>query len=369
MLALHINRSIHYGQYATKNNVRVFFPEVLDLTPFTTSGNLSTVPTSAISTPPPSLPRSTTPTPATYGTPITLYRLAAVVCHYGQHSFGHYICYRRKPRSRAVGKDKRWAPPKLMDPLVVEEDAGEGTAPKYTWDDDSTNGSRPGRGWLRISDDSVVECGIESVLQEGSAAFMLYYERVVLERPGIYPYRSPRGSEETLKPEMKTVQLNGSVGSLVSEVGVGVLKCEEVPSGVGIGGLGTSQALGPRIVRSVDAGRGRSASAVPSERGSSVVSMASRSAEDVVSPKRVATPTPPMNGNAHYTHTDAPPAKSGSSIPQPQEFAPTSSTAPLKSSPSKTSLHHYTKSHQAPSILSPQPSHPPPGPSVVGLKA
>src|SRR5258705_6089390 len=105
---------MHYGQYAAKNSIRVFFPEVLDLSPFTTSGSLSTVPTSSISTPssPPAMSpfeektleqphRPTTPTQETYTVAAqrTIYRLAAVVCHYGQHSFGHYICYRRRPRS------------------------------------------------------------------------------------------------------------------------------------------------------------------------------------------------------------------------------------------------------------------------------
>jgi hypothetical protein len=82
--------------------------------------------------------------------PRVLYCLAAVVCHYGQHSFGHYVCYRRKPRGSG-----RVGPPRL-------------------------NGfhATPGRGWLRASDDAVREVGIETVLQEGSGAFMLYYERV-----------------------------------------------------------------------------------------------------------------------------------------------------------------------------------------------
>jgi ubiquitin carboxyl-terminal hydrolase 1 len=35
------------------------------------------------------------------------------------------------------------------------------------------------------------------------------------------------GSEETLKPQLKVMDLNGSVGSLISEVGVGVLKREK----------------------------------------------------------------------------------------------------------------------------------------------
>ncbi|TFY52843.1 hypothetical protein EVJ58_g9784 [Rhodofomes roseus] len=44
VLALHLNRSVHYGHYASKNTCRVIFPEVLDLTPYTTSGQLSTSP-------------------------------------------------------------------------------------------------------------------------------------------------------------------------------------------------------------------------------------------------------------------------------------------------------------------------------------
>lgn len=64
----------------------------------------------------------------------------------------------------------------------------------------------PGRGWLRISDDSVKECGIESVLMERSGAFMLYYERVVL--PGVY-LSTPKSSEETLRPkEEEAAELN-----------------------------------------------------------------------------------------------------------------------------------------------------------------
>ncbi|EAU82675.1 hypothetical protein CC1G_08832 [Coprinopsis cinerea okayama7 len=217
VLALHLNRSIHYGHYAGKNNCRVAFPEVLDLTPFTTSGSLSTIPTASISTPPPAVPRSTTPTPSTYSNQRTIYRLAAVVCHFGGHSFGHYICYRRKPRPTGLPKEKRFAPPVLVDPLripdgdVDDENQAQSQGPEYIFEDGET---QPGKGWLRISDDSVRECGIESVLAEGAGVFMLYYERAVPPRPGIYPSQSgTRVSEETLRPEMKTVELNGSVGS------------------------------------------------------------------------------------------------------------------------------------------------------------
>ncbi|KAH9016044.1 hypothetical protein EDB84DRAFT_1670992 [Lactarius hengduanensis] len=141
VLALHLNRSVHFGAYASKNTARVHFPEVLDLTPYTTSGMLSTSPSIPISShmPPttaaaslaiPSSSSSKTKTPP----PRVLYRLAAV---------------------------GRVVPPRL--------DEGPSAAPPA------------GRGWLRVSDDAVREVGIETVLLEGAGAFMLYYERVVGE--------------------------------------------------------------------------------------------------------------------------------------------------------------------------------------------
>ncbi|KAF8165783.1 hypothetical protein B0H34DRAFT_690456 [Crassisporium funariophilum] len=438
VLALHLNRSVHYGQHAAKNTIRVHFPEVLDLTPYTTSGSLSTVPTSAISTPQP-LPssssssvdddgaedrprRSTTPTPETYapGTQRTIYRLAAVVCHYGQHSFGHYICYRRKPR-RGFGGHK---PPTMVDPLRmgmdeddddadVEEDADAGdedsgvdsnpmmngsgkprsaqktkakpySTPetRYHWEDHSEFQSGTGKGWLRISDDSVGECGIESVLTEGSGAFMLYYERAVQPRVGVYgsgsgqgkgaskPIRIPNGnatirrtvllgaqemdgetdggadtdadgfsigSEETLKPEMKVVDLNGSVGSLVSEVGVGVMKrkgkekervrdrdrerskstdgrASPMSMSSSVNSLYSSKVFGPRIVRSVNARRGRPSPETGTVLNTSSVSESASSGS--VHSNGSAAPLPPpamatdkikkplANGAASHVHDD-----------------------------------------------------------------
>lgn len=161
---------MHFGVYASKNSARVLFPEVLDLTPFTTSGMLSTSPSYPISSHPSSptvaavaaslstlTSKAHKPTPQP---PRVLYRLAAVVCHYGQHSFGHYVCFRRKPRGLG-----RVAPPGL----------------------DDTPGSS-GKGWLRASDDSVREVGIDAVLQECSGVFMLYYERVRNEdKPARFP--------------------------------------------------------------------------------------------------------------------------------------------------------------------------------------
>ncbi|KAM5534438.1 hypothetical protein V8D89_011905 [Ganoderma adspersum] len=203
VLALHLNRSMHYGgSYAAKNNCRVVFPEILDLTPYTTSGQLSTQPSAPISSPPPPIPiqRSVTPTPSTYAVPRTLYRLSAIVCHYGQHSFGHYVCFRRKPRPPTAG-DRRYTPPRTQCPLGC--DCTQCLSQGPIRDEDGQNHARPGtgRGWLRISDDSVQECGIERVLQEGAGAFMLYYERVQQPRSLVYHAAPPRASQDTIRPE------------------------------------------------------------------------------------------------------------------------------------------------------------------------
>ena len=177
------------------------------------------------------------------------------------------------------------------------------TRPRFVWDgeDPSEYGPGTGRGWLRISDDSVRECGIENVLAEGTAAFMLYYERVVVDVPGVYPSRKMSGesgcdgrevrvgveigigvrnadgtdgtdvekagrdSEETLRPRTKTIVMNGSVDTLASEVGVGVMTKQERPaiavsteSSSIFSGKPSSLGLEPRIIRSVEAGRKKS---------------------------------------------------------------------------------------------------------------
>jgi ubiquitin carboxyl-terminal hydrolase 1 len=49
VLALHLNRSMHTGFGASKNTSRVAFPELLDLTPYTTNRVLSLDPAGALS--------------------------------------------------------------------------------------------------------------------------------------------------------------------------------------------------------------------------------------------------------------------------------------------------------------------------------
>ncbi|KAF7795265.1 hypothetical protein EIP86_006417 [Pleurotus ostreatoroseus] len=275
VLALHLNRSLHWGHYATKNNCHIQFPEILDLTPFTTSGQLSTSPSSPISAPPPPLApiRSSTPTPSTYSHPRTLYRLAAVVCHYGQHSFGHYVCFRRKPRPPST-KSKRWDPPALRCPLGCACAECERSGPVRE-EDTSKEGARwgSGRGWLRVSDESVSECGIEAVLAEGQGAFMLYYERVVpvwmheereLARANgagaVYAVgaNEARGSEETLRPRKgKGGLANGSYVDLPN--GSALVDGRSLSNGSGSGSGGSSLSLGSTHTASSGSGSGSEA--------------------------------------------------------------------------------------------------------------
>jgi ubiquitin carboxyl-terminal hydrolase 1 len=204
ILALHLNRSAYYGHYASKNSCSVIFPEVLDLTPFTTSGALSIAPQAPISKPASALPpRSSTPTPSVYSAPRVLYRLASVVCHYGAHSFGHYVAYRRKPRDPSH-HSSRWTPPQLQCPYGCECEKCQLYGPIRD-SESGEHGSRSGKGrfredvWLRISDDQVKEVGLSTVLAETTGSFMLYYEKVL-------PFHSesvrtsPRSSQETVTP-------------------------------------------------------------------------------------------------------------------------------------------------------------------------
>jgi ubiquitin carboxyl-terminal hydrolase 1 len=275
VLALHLNRSLHYGSYAAKNTIVVQFPELLDLTPFTTSGKLSVVPSAPMSTTPPVHPRSTTPTPSTYATPRTMYRLASVVCHYGQHSFGHYICYRRKPRP--LDNKSRWNPPRLLsDPIAALQRASSisqgavdyagGEEAVWAEDDLADVGTGTGRGWLRISDDSVSEVGIESVLAQGSAAFMLYYERVSVSPYSHSPiHEAAMASDETLKPVATLSGLtngaaNGSMTSLASDT----------TSELSSHGSSRGRVVGPRIIRNMSTRRARSLESTPSSEASSL---------------------------------------------------------------------------------------------------
>ena len=187
-----------------KNSCRVRFDEYLDLSNYTTSGALSTIPSLPISSPASSVSssRSSTPTPDLYSRQRTIYRLSAVVCHYGQHSFGHYIAYRRKPRPELAGA-ARWTPPRLSCHLGCQCEKCMRFGPiRDDYLSSSSSKLKHEGGWLRISDSSVEEVGIGTVLAEQVGTFMLYYERVLpppLPSPVLYAESvRTRSSEETI---------------------------------------------------------------------------------------------------------------------------------------------------------------------------
>jgi len=233
---------------------------------------------------------------------------------------------RGRRRSKSMDKDDSNSTNGFANPYSAYSHFSSQPSSSFHWQDRSETFSGTGRGWLMISDDSVGECGIESVLAEGSGVFMLYYERAMwggggvnlrkkdggmtpvngvgvqmgrLDRKGdLYEDgdvdvdgdgdgdtdRFSIGSEETLRPKIKIVDLNGSVGSLVSEVGVGIMrqkkhdghhgkvdhgskmrdatKDRESPMSLSVNAnfyaATSSKIFGPRIVRSVNARRGHS---------------------------------------------------------------------------------------------------------------
>lgn len=292
------------------------FPECLDLSPFATSGQLSTKPDLPISSP----HQSHQPIPSAPQSPHrTLYQLSAVVCHYGQHSFGHYICYRRKPRPVSAGA-ARFSPPKLSCPLDCKCER----CTKYGHvrvDDGYDNRRKPGYGWLRISDDSVQEVGFETVAMESSAAFMLFYEKVLQPRG---PTRQPvvGEPEETVRPKDAQSREPGPVRA-------GDSRPQSETSG------SRTNDVQPRVVRSVSAPR-RTESPMPQPKSPG---------------SQVSTPSL-MRGGSYFNvqqsqmngHVRTPATTSGSwyrpTSPTPKESRPPPSpSSSLSRSPSKSRQH------------------------------
>ncbi|KAJ2517700.1 ubiquitin-specific protease ubp1 [Coemansia sp. RSA 1939] len=107
-LCLYFSRSLFDSdKYAFKNSCHVRFPEYLDMSLYTTSGNLRLNPTESI------IDEHPIPDASVYVSrrardaaealgrnidPQLVYRLQAAVVHIGSHSYGHFITYKRKPQ-------------------------------------------------------------------------------------------------------------------------------------------------------------------------------------------------------------------------------------------------------------------------------
>ncbi|KAI7330099.1 cysteine proteinase [Hortaea werneckii] len=134
-LVVHVNRSVFdevtFGQ--RKNYASVRFPLLLDLARWMLGEDGEKKPTESILR-------------ASGSGAESLYRLKAVVTHYGRHENGHYICYRRHS---------------------IRPSKAEGHASSF---DDV------GKRWWRLSDEDVSPVDEETVLKQGGV-FMLFYER------------------------------------------------------------------------------------------------------------------------------------------------------------------------------------------------
>ncbi|KAL9932166.1 hypothetical protein V8E36_008938 [Tilletia maclaganii] len=153
LLVVHLNRSIFggFGGGASKNNTFVHFGEWLDMQPFATGPELEVRSDRRISGGQ-DQDQALDGRGGLGGTrsagPSCLYRLQSIVVHYGGHSFGHYVSYRRRPASVS---------PASSASLVGSRSAAAAAE------------------WMRISDDIVEPCDLGDVL--ASNPFLLFYEK------------------------------------------------------------------------------------------------------------------------------------------------------------------------------------------------
>ncbi|CAO3607853.1 unnamed protein product [Mucor hiemalis] len=143
VLCLHISRSAFLNTGAVyKNSCQLLFPEYLDVSQFSTNGTLHTKPNLPISTPIPALKKGD-----------YFYRLMSVVVHYGSHSFGHFVAFKRRI---------------YADQCKCYQCRGGSSISSEKW--------KCQNAWYRISDSKVDECSIDDVLR--SNPYMLLYELV-----------------------------------------------------------------------------------------------------------------------------------------------------------------------------------------------
>ncbi|KAI8321295.1 cysteine proteinase [Martensiomyces pterosporus] len=154
ILVLHLSRSIFLPTGDTmKNPARVRLQLLLDMSPFTTTGHISTNASKPISGPDTSSGLFAANALADAQRNNCLYRLCAVVVHAGTHHSGHFYAYRRIPTSGCASNGGAVHSAAKPQPL-----------------------SDPGQ-WFRISDIDTTEVSLDTVLSAGDA-YMLFYERL-----------------------------------------------------------------------------------------------------------------------------------------------------------------------------------------------
>jgi ubiquitin carboxyl-terminal hydrolase 1 len=193
-LVVHINRSVFDEMTGAqkKNYAAVRYPQVLDLGKWMLGSKVSaegseeskSLADLAITEASESMLSSGTERDQ------CLYRLKAVITHYGRHENGHYIAYRQHPPASRASDD-------------TTEDADD-TKPEESQVDDS--GKLP---WWRLSDEDVSTVTDEDVLQQGGV-FMLFYERdeqpVDVQAPAPVGNTAEAQAPDLVAPECNTKQ-------------------------------------------------------------------------------------------------------------------------------------------------------------------
>lgn len=155
ILCLHLSRSAFHSSGAVyKNGCRILFPEYLDLSAYTTNGTLSTQP---------NMPISSASSETKNDTDISIknaaqYRLMSTIVHFGSHSYGHYVAFKRRI---------------TVDQCVCAHcSSSSSSSSNEEKKQECWHGNND--TWYRISDTKVDTCSFDYVLQ--SNPYMLLYE-------------------------------------------------------------------------------------------------------------------------------------------------------------------------------------------------
>ncbi|KAI8967424.1 hypothetical protein BDF20DRAFT_234404 [Mycotypha africana] len=158
ILCLHINRSAFHTTGAVyKNACRIIYPEYLDMSPFCTNGTLHTQPNIPISTPSNDDNTTLIRSRRRGAGGNLIYRLMSVIVHYGSHSFGHFVTYKRRIYTKQCKCHECHSTASYSAMTNGEE-----------WKCQNV--------WYRISDTKVDECSIDDVMRANP--YMLLYELI-----------------------------------------------------------------------------------------------------------------------------------------------------------------------------------------------
>ncbi|KAK3196036.1 ubiquitin-specific protease ubp1 [Lecanicillium sp. MT-2017a] len=201
-LVIHVNRSVFDPSTfdMIKNSAPVQFPMTLDLGPWCLGssgkeGKFASEEEELWQSHATSSMVAGDVSPSRISGPI--YELRAAVTHYGRHENGHYICYRKYPRSNpnseAVSATASDAGEDTPEPVENAVDDDETAAPKAPAVPSDTEGepdaedanekppaaeNPPEAGWWRLSDHNVSKVNDDTVLSLSPGVFMLFYECV-----------------------------------------------------------------------------------------------------------------------------------------------------------------------------------------------